>query len=115
MRRGLLGIEGMERAEIEAILSRARDFQPVADRSFKRLDLLREVTAFKMRFYRCPWARYEEAWPGNLRLLPPMHHVEGLREDYRAMQSMLFGTLGLTSLFFPLFCRYLSSVFSVVM
>ena len=41
MRRGLLGIEGMERAEIEAILSRARDFQPVADRSFKRLDLLR--------------------------------------------------------------------------
>jgi len=41
MRRGLLGIEGMERTEIEAILSRARDFQPVDDRSFKRLDLLR--------------------------------------------------------------------------
>lgn len=41
MHRGLLGIEGLERREIEAILTRARDFQPAEDRSFKRLDLLR--------------------------------------------------------------------------
>src|SRR5512143_3785762 len=41
LRRGLLGVEALERAEIEAILSRARDFQPDADHSFKRLDLLR--------------------------------------------------------------------------
>src|SRR5260221_2199041 len=38
---GLLGIEPLERAEIEAILDRARDFQPLQNQSFKRLDLLR--------------------------------------------------------------------------
>jgi aspartate carbamoyltransferase catalytic subunit len=38
---GLLGIEGLERSEIEAILNRAKDFQPAQDQSFKRLDLLR--------------------------------------------------------------------------
>jgi aspartate carbamoyltransferase catalytic subunit len=38
---GLLGIEGLERSEIEAILSRAKDFQPAENQSFRRLDLLR--------------------------------------------------------------------------
>ena len=38
---GLLGIEELERSEIEAILNRAKDFQPLENQSFKRLDLLR--------------------------------------------------------------------------
>jgi len=41
---GLLGIEPLDRAEIEAILERARSFQPPRnsqDHSFKRLDTLR--------------------------------------------------------------------------
>src|SRR5467141_3173875 len=38
---GLLGIEPLERAEIEAILDRARDFQPLENQNFKRLDVLR--------------------------------------------------------------------------
>ncbi len=38
---GLLGIEPLGRGEIESILERARDFQPLADRGFKRLDALR--------------------------------------------------------------------------
>src|SRR5260370_8180453 len=38
---GLLGIEPLERPEIEAILDRARDFQPLKDHRFKRLDVLR--------------------------------------------------------------------------
>jgi aspartate carbamoyltransferase catalytic subunit len=37
---GLLGIEGLGRVEIEAILSRAKDFQPLQNQSNKRLDLL---------------------------------------------------------------------------
>ncbi|MCC6363266.1 MAG: aspartate carbamoyltransferase catalytic subunit [Bryobacterales bacterium] len=41
MAKGLLGIEDLERAEIEAILARAKDFQPLQNRSNKRLDLLR--------------------------------------------------------------------------
>jgi aspartate carbamoyltransferase catalytic subunit len=38
---GLLGIEELDRAVIEAILARARDFQPIQNQSFKRLDRLR--------------------------------------------------------------------------
>lgn len=41
MAKGLLGIEDLERAEIEQILARAKDFQPLQNRSNKRLDLLR--------------------------------------------------------------------------
>jgi len=38
---GLLGIEELERAEIEAILSRAKDFQPIQSLTVKKLDTLR--------------------------------------------------------------------------
>ena len=38
---GLLGIEELERAEIEAILARAKQFQPVQDQPQKKLDTLR--------------------------------------------------------------------------
>jgi aspartate carbamoyltransferase catalytic subunit len=38
---GLLGIEELSRGEIEAILARARDFQPLGNHTFKRLDLLK--------------------------------------------------------------------------
>src|SRR3954454_13130010 len=41
MRPGLLGIESLSRKDIEAILDRARDFQPHDDPGFKRLDTLR--------------------------------------------------------------------------
>ena len=41
MTRGLLSIEGLERSEIEAILSRAKDFQPLQNQSFARVDTLR--------------------------------------------------------------------------
>src|SRR5271168_2640809 len=41
MKSGLLGIEHLDRAEIEAILARAKDFQPIQNQSFKRLDTLR--------------------------------------------------------------------------
>jgi aspartate carbamoyltransferase catalytic subunit len=38
---GLLGIEELDRAEIEAILARAKDFQPLQSQSLKKLDTLR--------------------------------------------------------------------------
>jgi aspartate carbamoyltransferase catalytic subunit len=38
---GLLGIEELERAEIEAILARAKAFQPLQTQSLKKLDALR--------------------------------------------------------------------------
>jgi len=41
MAAGLLGIEDLPRSEIEAILERAKQYQPLQDHSFKRLDILR--------------------------------------------------------------------------
>jgi aspartate carbamoyltransferase catalytic subunit len=41
MARGLLGIEGLHRGEIEEILLRAKDFQPLQHQPFKRFDTLR--------------------------------------------------------------------------
>mgnify|MGYP001390412410 CR=1 FL=1 len=41
MAKGLLGIEDSPREDIEAILARAKDFQPLQNQSNKRLDLLR--------------------------------------------------------------------------
>jgi aspartate carbamoyltransferase catalytic subunit len=41
MSRGLLGIEELDRAGIEALLARAKDFQPVQSQSLKKLDTLR--------------------------------------------------------------------------
>ena len=38
---GLLGIEELDRRDIEAILSRAKDFQPLQSQSLKKLDALR--------------------------------------------------------------------------
>ena len=64
---------------------------PVADSALASLSLLEAVAQFKTRFYRCPWARYDLAKPGSIRLLPPGHHLEELQRDYRAMQAMLFG------------------------
>src|SRR5262252_4935979 len=41
MHLGLLGIEELDRAEIDAILARAKDFQPLQSQSLKKLDTLR--------------------------------------------------------------------------
>ena len=41
MPQGLLGIEGLERKEIQAIMDRARDFQPRGEHAIRKYDLLR--------------------------------------------------------------------------
>jgi aspartate carbamoyltransferase catalytic subunit len=41
MPRGLLGTEDLTRAEVEAILDRARDFRPDGERRFQKFDILR--------------------------------------------------------------------------
>lgn len=66
---------------------------PVRQAALAKLDLLGEVVQFKKRFYRCPWAMYDNAKPGSLRLLPPEHGIDGLRRDYRSMRDTLFGTV----------------------
>ncbi|MFK8113203.1 MAG: nucleotidyl transferase AbiEii/AbiGii toxin family protein [Rubripirellula sp.] len=60
--------------------------------AFSDRALLDDVVQFKKRFYRCPWARYEEAYPGTFRLVPPPEREAELASDYRAMRAMIFKT-----------------------
>ncbi len=53
--------------------------------------LLARVVDYKTHFDRCPWARYDLARCGTLRLMPPTHRMDKLRVDYAHMQNMLFG------------------------
>ena len=64
---------------------------PVKDAAFKDLDLLRQVVAFKDRFYPAASARYDLAKPGTMRLLPPEDCIPALCIDYEHMKNMIFG------------------------
>lgn len=57
------------------------------------LSLLKDVAEFKNRFYRCSWARYEDAKPGSFKLIPKQEHLASLQIDYRQMAVMIFGTI----------------------
>lgn len=46
------------------------------------------VVAWKSRFFRSGWARYDLARPGSFRLVPPRTRIAALRADYRAMTDM---------------------------
>ncbi len=53
--------------------------------------LLKRVVEHKMAFFRCGWAKYDEAVPGSLRLSPAAERIAGLEADYEAMSVMIFG------------------------
>ena len=57
----------------------------------KDLDLLKDVVAFKKKFYRCPWAKYEEAVPGSVKLIPSEQYFPELQKDYSKMKNMIYG------------------------
>ena len=59
--------------------------------ALNQLDLLQKVAAFKMKFYPRAWAKYEEAVPGSVKLVPPSFRSDALRSDYEGMREMLFG------------------------
>lgn len=64
---------------------------PVKKAAFSQPDLLKKVVDFKMKFYPRGWAKYHEAEPGTLKLLPPAYRFPTLEADYDAMKDMLYG------------------------
>ena len=68
-------------------------FGDVKERALQNIDLLNNVIAFKKKFYRCPWAKYEEAVPGTLKLIPSSEYLDNLAEDYVKMRQMLYGDI----------------------
>ena len=64
---------------------------PVKDTAFADIDLLEKVVRFKEKFYRCSWARYDEAKPGTMKLIPSEKSIKTLYEDYEHMKNMIYG------------------------
>lgn len=60
------------------------------DKAKKDYDLLAAVAQHKKLFFRCGWAKYEEAKPGTLLLCPPDFRRQELQKDYEDMQIMMF-------------------------
>jgi hypothetical protein len=59
--------------------------------AFQDIDLLKQVVEFKKKFYYRAWAKYEEAIPGTLKLIPPGHVLDRIVQDYKEMEIMIFG------------------------
>jgi hypothetical protein len=59
--------------------------------AIKNTDLLLKVARHKEVFFPAAWARYADAKPGTLRIVPPDARLTELEQDYRKMQEMIFG------------------------
>jgi hypothetical protein len=63
----------------------------LGEAALKDTDLLLKVARHKEVFFPAAWARYSDARPGTLRLVPPEARIPELEQDYRKMQEMIFG------------------------
>lgn len=64
---------------------------PVRAEALGDIDLLLEVAHHKEFFFFIGWARYDQARPGTLRLVPQADLERLLQVDYRRMADMFFG------------------------
>jgi len=69
-----------------AIMARSE----VKDEALADLELLAQVVSFKQKFYPAAWAKFKEAKPGTLKLLPKDFRMDALAKDYKAMEHMIF-------------------------
>ena len=63
----------------------------IAEKALADMSLLERVAIHKKVFFRAGWAKYDEARPGTLRLVPPAAKQDALRRDYVSMSEMFFG------------------------
>jgi len=63
----------------------------VKDVALANLDLLNEVALHKTRFFPAAWANYQAAKPPTLKLVPHDKLKQKFRNDYQAMNEMIFG------------------------
>jgi len=62
----------------------------VRNEALADLELLEQVVDFKMKFYPATWAKFDEAKPGTLKLVPSAFRMGELAKDYKAMENMIF-------------------------
>lgn len=65
---------------------------PVRNKALGDLQLLEDVVKFKLQFYHCPWAKYQDAKPGTFQLMPTEKGSQELVRDYQQMREMIFVT-----------------------
>ena len=63
-----------------------------ASKALSKLDLLERVAQHKQIYFRSGWVKYDQAKKGSLKLTPPLYVKENRRNDYLAMQEMIFKT-----------------------
>src|SRR5690606_19938097 len=63
---------------------------PMKYSALSRLSLLRDVCVHKDYFYPSSWARYLDATPNGIHLLPRDARLESLSRDYEEMKPMFF-------------------------
>ena len=64
----------------------------IGKRALENLDLLKSVAEHKAVFFRSAAAKYNEAVPGSLKLVPPAFRKQELEDDYAKMREMIFCT-----------------------
>lgn len=62
----------------------------LGERALENVELLRAVALHKASYFRTPWARYEDAAIGDVRLIPSQETLDALRIDYSRMREMFF-------------------------
>ena len=69
-----------------------RLYQSGIGQRLQDLELLKAVSRHKMVFFARAWARFDEAIPGTLHLVPPVSRIPELERDYQSMcEEMIFG------------------------
>jgi len=63
---------------------------PVLEQALRAIELLDRVAVFKGVYFKAGWARYDEARPGTLRLMPGERLIGPLKRDYAGMRPMFF-------------------------
>ena len=63
---------------------------PIGKQALNQPELLRAVANHKSEYYRTPWARYDEAADGRVKLLPSRATLDELERDYAQMEEMYF-------------------------
>ena len=62
----------------------------VKNEALEDIELLDKVIDFKNKFYPASWAKFDEARPKTLKLVPPEYRLKALEKDYKSMEHMIF-------------------------
>ena len=65
---------------------------PFYEEAVKDIELLKRVIEHKSLYFRAEWAKYDQALPGTMKLVPKPEHKNELKADYGRMKPMFFDT-----------------------